>query len=85
MEAVCDNAQRFFSAVGLRTPTLRFIGGFTAVALLLNFAKPSMMFTEIGTARPWTLSVADDSKLQATMFPWWLAAMSVGAFVGLCA
>jgi hypothetical protein len=73
-------------AIGVNTPTRRFVffGGVALVAFYL--IKPEGMFTD-GISRPWSLfgggGDADEGGIPSTPMPWWLCVVLIGAFFAL--
>ena len=72
------------AALGLYTPTRRFVAFGLITGAILYYVKPDSMFFD-GYARPWSVlspyrkeSPDDGSTIPPTTLPWWLAAAIVG-------
>lgn len=82
-----DGIERILDNFGLMTGdwaiTYRLIIGGLLGGLIVTTLKPSIMFTEEGTPRPWNLLSSGNEN--ATSVPWWLAivagAMALGVFI----
>jgi hypothetical protein len=67
----------------LTTPLRRFAAVSAATGVALVVAQPEGMFFQ-GVPRPFSAITSEtDADIPTTMVPWWLAAVSAGAAVGL--
>lgn len=69
--------------MGMTSPVSRMLGGAIAGLTLVLLVKPSVSYTSTGERRPWSVTAPDDSKAEATLFPWWAWPLSLGAFFGM--
>ena len=67
--------------LGLKTPTTRFVAGFTITTGLLLLLRPRFAFLEDGTPRPWSL--VGHKGNSATLIPWFFPGLLVGGTLGL--
>lgn len=75
------------TAVGLTTPTRRFIAFGLGVGAIIYLSKPGFAFDGDGNSRPWTcftLGSSDDpDAIPSTSIPWWLLAAIVGLLAAM--
>jgi hypothetical protein len=64
-----------FYYLGLTTVPRRFLAGTLGTGAFIFYLKPSSMFYDDGTARPWKLTASDEG---ATFVPWWLMSAGIG-------
>jgi hypothetical protein len=70
------------SSAGLNEPYMRFLVGAAAASAALWYLKPSSMFLANGVARPFSL-FSNDDPTNATVLPWYIVAVLVGAVLSL--
>lgn len=75
-----NGIETLMANLGLTTPTLRFLGGFSVTSGALLLLKPQIAFDKEGNARPWKLI---EKRPGATPVPWFLPGLAVGGVLAL--
>jgi hypothetical protein len=74
-----DYSESFFDKFGLMTSDnailKRAIVGLLIGGFFITYFKPSGMFKQDGTYRPWSLL---ENSEEATMIPWWTIPLTTG-------
>lgn len=70
---------KLLSGIGLGAPTNRFIFGGAVAATLLFITKPSLSFSQDGSAKPWVVF----DQQHGTPLPWWIVSLLGGALFGI--
>ena len=73
-----DTIELPFYYLGLNTVPKRFMAGAAGTGALLFATKPSSLFYDDGTARPWVLGSKEEG---AVVIPWWLISVGVGTIL----
>lgn len=73
-----DTLELPFYYLGLNTVPKRFVAGAAGTGALLFAMKPSALFYNDGTARPWMLASKEDG---AVVLPWWVISLGVGTLL----
>lgn len=73
-----DTIEIPFYYLGLNTVPKRFLAGTLGTGAALFALKPSIMFFEDGSARPWVLGSSEEG---AVVVPWWLLSISMGTIL----
>lgn len=77
------DAQQIFATLALTTPARRFAAGTLVTGGLLIALEPQIMFQD-GQPKQWSMLVGEeDTDIGVTLVPWWMAAVGVGATLGL--
>jgi hypothetical protein len=73
-----DTIELPFYYLGLNTVPKRFFAGVGMTGALLFVTRPSALFYEDGTPRPWSLTSEEKGS---TVIPWWIYSVAVGGIL----
>jgi hypothetical protein len=73
-----DTLELPFYYLGLNTIPKRFVAGAAATGMVLFLSKPSSLYFDDGTPRPWMFLSNDDG---AVVIPWWAISIAVGTIL----
>jgi hypothetical protein len=69
-----------FYYTGLNTATKRFLAGSLLTGSILYFGKPTSLFYEDGSPRPWSVTTKEEGGV---FIPWWFIAVAIGGAMGV--
>lgn len=73
-----DFVQKTMAFMGLDTPALRFMAGFTLTSSVIMVAKPRISFDGDGNALSWKLT-----NKEGTQLTWWMPGLVVGGVLAI--